>query len=166
MNSVIVKIGKNKKTIKIDNNSKIIIDNNNYSFELIHLQNSTYLLKIQDQFFKVNYLEKKDEQYVLSIDGQKYITSSKSPLKEKAEELVNKKNLNIISKILKAPMPGMVLEIKVNVGEKVNKGDTLLVLEAMKMENSIKSSFKGIIKEIYIEKNSAVEKDEKLLSIE
>lgn len=166
MNSVIVRIGKSKKTITINNNSKIIIDKKDYSYELIHLQNSTYLLKIKDQFFKINYLGKNDGKYVLSIDGQKYITSAKSPLKEKAEELVAKRNFNNTSKLLKAPMPGMVLEIKVIVGEKVNKGDTLLVLEAMKMENSIKSSFNGIIKEIYIGKNSPVEKNAKLLSIE
>ena len=62
-------------------------------------------------------------------------------------------------------MPGMVLEIIINAGDKVNKGDNLLILESMKMENTIKSPFSGTVKEIFVEKNSPVEKDTKILSI-
>ena len=166
MNSVIIRTGKTKKTVTINNSSSIAIEKKEYAYELIHLQNSTYLLKIKDQFFKVNYLDTKGENYILSINGEEYITSSKSLLKEKAEELVGNKDLENSSKLLKAPMPGMVLDVKVNIGDRIKKGNTLLILEAMKMENSLKSPFSGVIKEIYVERNNPVEKDAKLLSIE
>ena len=165
MSKVIVKIGEKKKTITINNNSKVAIDKKKYTYELTHLNSSTYLLKVKDQFFKIYFLEKKGEKYVLSINGEKFISSSKSPLKERAEELVAKQNLDNVTKILKAPMPGMVLEIIINAGDKVNKGDNLLILESMKMENTIKSPFSGTVKEIFVEKNSPVEKDTKILSI-
>ncbi len=166
MSKVIVKIGERKKTITINNNSKVAVDKKEYPYELTHLNNSTYLLKVKDHFFKINYLEKNGSKYVLSVNGKKFISSSKSPLKERAEELIAKQNLDNVTKLLKAPMPGMVLEVNIKEGDKVNKGDNLLILEAMKMENSIKSPFSGTIKEIFVEKNSPVEKDAKLLTME
>jgi len=147
MNSIIIKIGKDKKCVTISNNSKIKIENQEYLYELIHLQNSTYLLKVKNQFFKINYLQRKNDNHFLSINGKKYITSTKSVLKEKAEELVARESSNSNAKLLKAPMPGMVLDLKFKVGEKVQNGETLLILEAMKMENAIKSPFGGVIKE-------------------
>ena len=67
---------------------------------------------------------------------------------------------------IKAPMPGLVLNVEVNIGQKVKKGDGLLILEAMKMENVIKSAGDGIIKEILIEEGMAVDKGQLLIQLE
>ena len=64
---------------------------------------------------------------------------------------------------VKAPMPGLVLDVTVEEGNEVKKGDNLLVLEAMKMENNIKSPSDGIIKSITVTKGKAVEKNEVLV---
>ena len=64
---------------------------------------------------------------------------------------------------IKAPMPGLVLRSIVAVGDTVAKGDSLLVLEAMKMENVIKSPGEGTIAKILVEKGQAVEKNQVLL---
>ena len=64
---------------------------------------------------------------------------------------------------VKAPMPGMVLEILVKTGDSVEKGTPLLILEAMKMENVIKSPGDGLIGNISASKGLAVEKNELLL---
>jgi biotin carboxyl carrier protein len=64
---------------------------------------------------------------------------------------------------IKAPMPGLVLNVLVEVGQEVNKGDNLLVLEAMKMENILKSTTAGTIKEIKVIKGNKVEKNQVLL---
>ena len=53
-------------------------------------------------------------------------------------------------KELSSPMPGRVLKIMVKIGDKINIGDSLLSLEAMKMENILKSDGEGIVKEIFI----------------
>lgn len=68
--------------------------------------------------------------------------------------------------ILKAPMPGLVLDLMVNVGDSVKKGDSLLILEAMKMENIIKASEDVVIKSIEISQHSIVEKNQVLLTFE
>ncbi len=64
---------------------------------------------------------------------------------------------------LKAPMPGLVLRVTANEGQAVNKGDTLLVLEAMKMENSIKSPGDGLVSKIMVKPGQAVEKNQLLV---
>lgn len=66
-------------------------------------------------------------------------------------------------KDIKAPMPGLVLNVVAEIGQEVNKGDNLLVLEAMKMENIIKSPASGTIKNILINKGDKVEKNEILI---
>lgn len=62
-------------------------------------------------------------------------------------------------KTVKAPMPGLVLNVMVNEGARVAKGENLLILEAMKMENMIKSPAEGLIKKISVAKGDKVEKN-------
>lgn len=57
---------------------------------------------------------------------------------------------------VKAPMPGTILEIKVNQGAAVKKGDTLLILEAMKMENEISAPRDGVVTQITATKGASV----------
>ena len=65
---------------------------------------------------------------------------------------------------LKAPMPGLIHSLKVEAGQEVKKGDPLLILEAMKMENIIKSPGEGIVKEIHVEEKNSVEKNALLIT--
>ena len=59
--------------------------------------------------------------------------------------------------VVKSPMPGNILKINVTVGQKVNEGNTLLVLEAMKMENEIAASKAGTVAQIIVSKGAVVE---------
>lgn len=67
---------------------------------------------------------------------------------------------------LKAPMPGMVLEVHVQPGDEVQPGDPLVVLEAMKMENLLKAETEATVKAVEVEKGQAVEKNFVLVSFE
>ncbi len=69
-------------------------------------------------------------------------------------------------KELTAPMPGLVLDVKLSVGDAVEPGDPMLVLEAMKMENIIKSPGSGIVKEICVSKDDTVNKNQVLIKME
>ena len=69
-------------------------------------------------------------------------------------------------KELSSPMPGRVLKIMVNVGDEINIGDSLLSLEAMKMENILKSDGEGVVKEIFISEQQVVDKGEVLIEFE
>jgi len=65
-----------------------------------------------------------------------------------------------------APMPGVVLDIKVSRGDSVTEGQTLLVLEAMKMENEITAPCAGTVRDILVSKGSSVNTEDLLLTIE
>lgn len=64
---------------------------------------------------------------------------------------------------LKAPMPGLVLEVVVAEGQAVQKGDPLVVLEAMKMENILKAPADVVVKKVTVKKGTAVEKNQVLI---
>jgi biotin carboxyl carrier protein len=90
-------------------------------------------------------------------------------LKDESDELLEK--LGIVSSIhktetIKAPMPGLVLQVMVKVGDTVQKSDGLLVLEAMKMENLLKPPSNGVIKAIHVTKGMKVEKNQVLMEID
>ena len=67
---------------------------------------------------------------------------------------------------IKAPMPGLILEISVEVGQEVKENDPLLILEAMKMENVINSPREGIIKSIQVKQGETVDKNALLIEFE
>jgi biotin carboxyl carrier protein len=67
---------------------------------------------------------------------------------------------------IKAPMPGMVLQVMVQKGQPIKKGDALFVLEAMKMENILKSPADGIINKIHVNKGDKVEKNQVMVNLD
>lgn len=67
--------------------------------------------------------------------------------------------------VVKSPMPGNILQIKVTQGQKVNEGDVLIILEAMKMENEIVSTKTGTVAQILTSKGSVVETGSALVVI-
>jgi biotin carboxyl carrier protein len=69
-------------------------------------------------------------------------------------------------KELSSPMPGRVLKIMVKPGDQINIGDSLLSLEAMKMENILKSDGEGVVREIFINAEQVVDKGEVLIEFE
>ncbi len=67
---------------------------------------------------------------------------------------------------VRAPMPGLILKLMVEPGDKVKVGQTLLIMEAMKMENEIRSPVEGTVKQIAVTEQKPVEKDELLIIVE
>ncbi|MGY5846802.1 acetyl-CoA carboxylase biotin carboxyl carrier protein subunit [Salegentibacter sp. HM20] len=67
---------------------------------------------------------------------------------------------------IKAPMPGLILEVNVEEGREVKEGDYLLVLEAMKMENTLTAPRDGVVKTVSIKQGETVEKNQLLIEME
>jgi len=66
---------------------------------------------------------------------------------------------------VQAPMAGTILDVKVSAGQSVAEGDTLVVLEAMKMENEVVAPADGVVGDIFVNANDRVESDQILLTI-
>lgn len=99
----------------------------------------------------------------VKVKGTTHVVS----VKDRFDLLLEKMGMDAsaIGKInsIKAPMPGLIIDMKVKPGDEVKAGDPLLVLEAMKMENVIKSSGEGVVKSVKAKKGDSVEKNQVLI---
>ena len=127
-----------------NNSTHVLYQNKSFNTELVELNKADKTCKI-----KVNV-----NIYQISIEDQFDVLLKQLGL----DNLTANKVLEI-----KAPMPGLVLKVLVEENAEVKKGDNLLVLEAMKMENILKSSTDGVVKKILIKQGDKVEKNQILV---
>ncbi len=106
-----------------------------------------------------------EKSFVIKVNNHTYNIS----VKDKYDDLLHAMGIDVAGgkKVndIKAPMPGMVLKVMVESGQKIQKGDALIVLEAMKMENILKAPSDGVIKKILITKGDKVEKNQVLVNL-
>ncbi len=161
----------------MEQNFKVKVnDSFNYDFKKSDI-NELDVLKLSESKFHVlnNHksfdikIEKSDflkKEYTIQVNSNNYTVKISNQLdiliKEMGFSIGSTKKANDI----KAPMPGLILSINVKEGQKVKEGETLLILEAMKMENAIGSPKDGIIKSILIKSGETVEKGELIIEFE
>lgn len=108
-------------------------------------------------------INRQDKTVTLLLNGKPATIQLKEPL----DDLLHAMGLDKVDSAkvsnIKAPMPGLVLEVAVAAGDVVKKGDKLLVLEAMKMENVIKATGEGTVARILIDKGNTVDKGQTLI---
>lgn len=129
--------------------------------------------------YSVDIKEFEDEQATIQVNGTEYMVeihqekkkSVKTP-KLVRESVVRQPGEGRIEKKasaggfpVEAPLPGSIFKLKVKVGDSVAKGDSLLILEAMKMENDVLADQAGVIKEINVKEGDAVLQNDLLLVI-
>jgi biotin carboxyl carrier protein len=108
----------------------------------------------------VEVLEAVDQKQRIKVNGTIYKTETIDKFDELLKKLGMEKGAAGKVNELKAPMPGLVLELAVEPGQEVLKGDRLLVLEAMKMENVIKSPADATVSSIEVKKGETVDKNQ------
>ena len=114
-------------------------------------------------------LEKSDFQnkfYLLSDNADKYPIKIENNLDQLIKDIGLSIGSSKKSNIIKAPMPGFILEIDIKEGQEVKEGDTLLILEAMKMENAITAPKEGVVKSINIKMGETVEKGQLMIELQ
>jgi len=126
------------------NHFHILHDNKSYRAELVKIDRATKTvqLKINNQTLSVEVKDKMD------------LLLEKMGMANAAGTKINS---------LKAPMPGLVIDLKIKAGDAVKTGDPLLILEAMKMENILKSTADAVVKNVKIKKGDSVEKGQVLI---
>jgi len=122
----------------------VISNNVNYSAEVVSIDRET-------------------KSFSIKVNGRIYPVK----LKDKFDLLLEKMGLNTTASgkvnTIKAPMPGLIIDLRVKAGDMVKAGDPLLILEAMKMENIIKAAGEAVVKSVHINKGDSVEKNQVLI---
>jgi len=132
---------------------KFTIRGNEYETEILKMKGVTALIEVNGTQYEVE-LHKQKTRPEFSI---------KRPVNAPAAEKEAKKS-NLYA--IKAPLPGIVLQVFVKEGDTVAKDDKLLIYEAMKMENMIKSDKEGVVKSVKVKASDAVLQDQLLIEIE
>jgi biotin carboxyl carrier protein len=164
-----IKVNGNKefKTELIAKNNDITgtVNGKEFKADIIKVRDGVYHLLKDNVSYNLEVVKHipEEKKLVVKINNTPYSLD----IKDKYDDLLHSLGLDSLAskKVndIKAPMPGMVLNVLVTEGQEVKKGDGLIVLEAMKMENILKSPTDGVIKKIAITKGVAVEKNQLLI---
>ena len=138
------------------------------ALDIVPIGNNKYHWVYQNRSYTVHVLEQSADgkQLKVSINGEEF----KTRVEDRFDALLHQLGMDNLSGSkaleLKAPMPGLVLDVQVSIGDTVSKGDGLIVLEAMKMENVLKASSEGTVKSILANKGDSVNKNDVLIEFE
>lgn len=137
---------------------KFKIFGNEYSVNIQEVEGQTIKLEVNGSEYVVE-MEK-------SVKTTKTPTLVRSQIKSVASPTQNTLATNASVKKITAPLPGVILELKIREGDGVKTGDVLLIMEAMKMENNILAEGSGVVKRIHVAKGSTVLQGDLLIEIE
>ena len=138
------------------------------NWDVVEVKDGRFHIVYNNKSFVADVLthDRKNKSFEIIINNNTYSVQ----LKDRFDELLHDLGMDVGNSNkdndVKAPMPGRVLEILVKEGDVIAKGDGLIVLEAMKMENIIKSTREGVLKHIQAAEGDSVEKNAVLLSYE
>lgn len=141
-------------------NFKFKIDNRSYAVDIVNVNEKTATVNVNGVIYEVE-VDKKLKTAKPITPRKDFVPSTDiTPSTAKADALVNGKT------IVRAPLPGKIVEVMVKVGDKVSIGQTIICIEAMKMENNIRIDREGVVVAVNVEANVAVKDGEILLEIE
>ena len=145
---------------------QIIHDGKTVPWDLIRVKDGIFHVLLNGKSYNAEVLQAdtKEKLFVIRVNGNKYTIT----LRDKYDELLHSMGMDNLAgggmKELKAPMPGLVIDIRVTEGQEIKKGDGIVVLEAMKMENVLKAQGDAVVKKVHIQKGMTVDKNQILIS--
>lgn len=144
---------------KVNSNHQATVHWEDDCFFSIHYKNEVFHGELMEEQLENRTIR-------LKINHREFVVSKEGPLDQLIEEL----GLNIVKirklKEIKSPMPGRIVSVAIQVGDEVSVGSELLTLEAMKMENVLKSDGVGTVKAISIAAGDVVDKGFVLITFE
>ncbi|WP_423147533.1 acetyl-CoA carboxylase biotin carboxyl carrier protein subunit [Rubrolithibacter danxiaensis] len=149
-------------------NTQVLLDGIPLAIDLQQVDKNSFHIIHNNRSFNAEVIsfDPANKSFSIKVNGNLY----EGTIHDKYDQLLHELGFDKIlsNKIaeIKAPMPGMVLRLLVTEGQEVKKGDSLLILEAMKMENSIKAAADVRIKSLKVKAGEKVEKNQVLIVVE
>jgi len=158
-------IGETEYEIEINGEDEIIVDGESYSIDFRSVAGQpVYSLLIDGHSYEALVQSSEDGLEVL-LQGQFYQLSVED---ERQRRLRQSSGSNVTQRgeyHMKSPMPGLIISVRVREGQEVKKGERLIVLESMKMQNELKAPRDGVIRSLRIKNGDNVEHNQVLLTV-
>lgn len=157
-----------EKSYQIDQTSEeILLDGKPFPIDISKINDTDQHILINGKSYQAQIasIDKSTKTVSLKLNNTLYTVQVKDNLDLLLEKLGMESQDQAADKEVKAPMPGLILDVLVENGQEVKKGDQLLILEAMKMENVIKSPSDGTVNDLTVSKGESVEKGKILLTL-
>ena len=156
-----IRIGENEYRIEITD-AGIKINDEDIQADLLQLNEAgLYLMNHGDDKLEIHMRVEGDNSYLVMADGKQILAQV-----EAGRDQVKSQISPLADNELRAPMPGLVISVNVQVGQKVDEGQAVCVLESMKMQMAIHAPKSGTIQKILVESDQKVEKDALLVVID
>lgn len=170
MEKLTIQINENEYEAAILNNdsNEILINGKPKKIELLSkIDENVWSVSIDNTVSIVEFDYDPSGDAKVFIDGFQFDVKINDPLRLQLKKFIKAKDSEGKSGItkIKAPMPGLIVKVLCKEGDKVQKGDNIVIIEAMKMENAMKSPVDGTISKIFVKEAEAVEKDFVLIEI-
>ncbi len=136
------------------------INGNRYEVEIVNIDNSTAEVDVNGTPYTVELEEKVKPQKTPTIVTGKVVPSTDVSILK-----TNKPRRHMGAGLVKAPIPGLILQVNVKAGDAVKIGDTLMIMEAMKMENNINSDKEGVVVSVSVNQGDNVLEGDVLVEI-
>jgi pyruvate carboxylase subunit B len=137
-----------------------------YPYELQKDSDSSAYVRLGTKTFYLYDISIKDGEMSYTLDGTRYTLPYKDEMAVLMAKMGFKSSKSAGHGSIKSPMPGKILTIKKQPGDTVSAGETVIVLEAMKMENELKSHVNGTVQSVHASEGQSVEKNTLLLEIQ
>lgn len=124
----------------------------------------TYILW-KNRKYPVEIVSSRQNRYEILFNDISYSFTVETPFSLQRMKVLNSKKGKVEKEFIKAPMPGKIIDVLVREGSSVLRGEPLLILEAMKMQNEIISPVSGTIVKVMAKANTNVMKDDLLVEI-
>jgi len=152
--------------IEVEHNNQIVVNGERYEIDFQHLPEGDVLSLLLDNRSLEAVVEARDNDvWDVLAKGELYTVKVQD---ERAYRLA--KARGVVSDVtgeaqVKSPMPGLIVAVPIAEGQLVQKGDQVIILESMKMENELRAPKAGVVARVHVEQGASVEKDQVLLVI-
>ncbi|HEX8545883.1 MAG TPA: acetyl-CoA carboxylase biotin carboxyl carrier protein subunit [Cytophagaceae bacterium] len=162
-----IKVGKGKNVECRLENDNYYVNDKLVRWDLISVGNNNYHILLNNKSYAAEVLSADyvNKLFKLKINNQIVEVKAKDKFDLLLEKMGLSKEVSVGNLLIKAPMPGLILDVLTSEGDEVASGQSVIVLEAMKMENIIKSPITGVVKAVKVKNGDKVEKGQLLVEL-
>jgi biotin carboxyl carrier protein len=161
----ITTIGEQEYLVEVLDDHQVVINNQVYQIDFHPVSDQPVFSLLIDGKSLEAYVYTADNLWQVLLRGHQYAAQVEDERERRLKAASANKDLVGSEFHLKAPMPGMLISLPVEEGQKVSKGDVLAILESMKMQNELKSPRDGTVARIRVNAGESVEQRQTLLSV-